>query len=133
MDRIRIHGGRELRGSVQVSGSKNASLPILAASLLMDGAVVLRNVPRLKDISVMLRLLRLLGMRVEQMPDNVIHVEARDKTLYQAPYDLVRQMRASFVVLGPLWARRGVGRVSYPGGCLLGHRPISWLLGLRRV
>lgn len=125
MDRIRIHGGRELRGSIQVSGSKNASLPILAATLLMDGPVELRNVPRLKDISVMLRLLRLLGMRVEQLPDNCIRVEAKDKTLYQAPYDLVRQMRASFVVLGPLWARRGVGRVSYPGGCLLGHRPVD--------
>ena len=125
MDRIRIHGGRELHGSVPVSGSKNASLPILAATLLIDGPVVLHNVPRLKDILVMIHLLRLLGVRFERQAGGELRAEAIDKTLYEAPYDLVCKMRASFVVLGPLWARRGVGRVSYPGGCLLGHRPVD--------
>ena len=125
MDRIRIRGGRELQGSVTVSGSKNASLPILAATLLLDGPVVLRNVPRLKDIAVMIHLLELLGVRVERDQNGDLLCEAVDKTVYEAPYDLVRKMRASFVVLGPLWARRGVGRVSYPGGCLLGHRPVD--------
>ena len=125
MDRIRIRGGRELSGEITVSGSKNASLPILAATLLVDGPVILRNVPRLKDIAVMTYLLERLGVRVERLPDGGLRVEAVDKTLYEAPYDLVRKMRGSFVVLGPLWARRGFGKVSYPGGCLLGHRPVD--------
>ncbi len=134
MDRIRIHGGCELNGSIHVSGSKNASLPILAATILLDEPVVLRNVPRLKDIDVMISLLERLGIRFEREADGTLLIEARDKTLYQAPYDLVRRMRGSFVVLGPLWARRGVGRVSYPGGCLLGHRPVDLhLKGLKAI
>jgi UDP-N-acetylglucosamine 1-carboxyvinyltransferase len=100
-------------------------LPIFAATLLVDGPVILHNVPRLKDIAVMKQMLELLGMRFEQLDNGAWRIEAKDKTLYEAPYDLVRKMRASFVVLGPLWARRGVGRVSYPGGCLLGHRPVD--------
>ncbi|MEM7198696.1 MAG: UDP-N-acetylglucosamine 1-carboxyvinyltransferase [Planctomycetota bacterium] len=125
MDRIRIRGGRELNGSVSVSGSKNAALPLLAATLLTDESVLLRNVPRLKDIEVMIDLLSRLGMRFEWESDGALRAHALDKTLYEAPYDLVRRMRASFVVLGPLWARRGLGRASYPGGCVLGHRPVD--------
>ena len=125
MDRIRIKGGRELRGDVRISGSKNAALPILAATLLVDGPVLLRNVPRLKDVDSMCRILERLGVRSERRPNGDLEVEAIDKTVYKAPYDLVRTMRASFVMLGPLWARRGVGEVSYPGGCVFGHRPVD--------
>ena len=132
MDRIRIRGGRGLGGSVRVSGSKNGALPILAATLLVDGPVLLRNVPRLTDVLNLLRILERLGVRHVWRDDNTLEVEARDKTLYIAPYDLVRTMRASFVVLGPLWARRGVASVSYPGGCVFGHRPVDLhLKGLR--
>ncbi len=134
MDRIRIRGGRELHGTIDVSGSKNSALPILAATILLDGPVLLRNVPRLKDIAVMIDLLQRLGVRMEWQPDGALRAEAIDKTFYEAPYDLVRRMRASFVVLGPLWARRGVARASYPGGCLLGHRPVDLhLKGLEAI
>ena len=125
MDRIRIHGGRALHGTVQASGSKNAALPILAATLLVDGEVVLQGVPQLRDIENMIRLLQRLGMRVERRDNGDLYCVAKDKTLYEAPYDLVSTMRASFVVLGPLWARRGMSQVSYPGGCVLGHRPVD--------
>jgi UDP-N-acetylglucosamine 1-carboxyvinyltransferase len=132
LDRIRIRGGRGLGGTVQVSGSKNGALPILAATLLIDGPVVLHNVPRLTDILNLLRILERLGVHHEWRGQNTLVVEARDKTLYQAPYDLVRTMRASFLVLGPLWARRGVAQVSYPGGCVFGHRPVDLhIKGLR--
>lgn len=125
MDRIRIRGGRGLRGSVRVSGSKNATLPIFAASLLVDGPILLRNVPRLTDVLNLLRIVERLGVQHQWHDDGTLEVEAKDKTLYTAPYDLVRTMRASFVVLGPLWARRGVAAVSYPGGCVFGHRPVD--------
>jgi UDP-N-acetylglucosamine 1-carboxyvinyltransferase len=132
VDRIRIRGGRGLKGSVRVSGSKNATLPILAAVLLIEGPVLLRNVPRLTDVDNMLRILGRLGVLWHWNEDGSLEVEARDKTLYLAPYDLVRTMRASFVLLGPLWARRGVGTISYPGGCVFGHRPVDLhLKGLR--
>jgi len=134
MDRIRIRGGCGLGGTVRTSGSKNAALPILAASLLIDGPTLLRNVPRLKDIDNMLRILQRLGVKHRWTDDGSLEVRAVDKTVYTAPYDLVRTMRASFVVLGPLWARRGVGSVSYPGGCVFGHRPVDLhLKGLRAI
>jgi len=125
VDRIRIKGGRELSGTVTISGSKNAALPILAATLMVDGPVLLRNVPRLKDIDNMCRILQRVGMNCHWTPTGELEVAAKDKTHYQAPYDLVRTMRASFVMLGPLWARRGLGEVSYPGGCVFGHRPVD--------
>ncbi len=125
MDRIRIRGGRGLRGAVRVSGSKNGALPILAAALLVDGPILLRNMPRLTDVENLLRILGKLGVVHHWGDDGTLELEAKDKTLYVAPYDLVRTMRASFVVLGPLWARRGVARVSYPGGCVFGHRPVD--------
>jgi len=125
LDRIRIRGGRGLSGAVRVSGSKNATLPILAAALLVDGPVLLHNVPRLTDVDNMLRIIDRLGVRHFWREDGALEIEAKDKTLYSAPYDLVRTMRASFVVLGPLWARRGIAAVSYPGGCVFGHRPVD--------
>jgi len=125
LDRIRIRGGRGLSGSVRVSGSKNGALPILAAILLIDGPVVLRNVPRLTDVLNLLRILERLGVQYTWTDESTLEIEAKDKTVYTAPYDLVRTMRASFVVLGPLWARRGVAQVSFPGGCVFGHRPVD--------
>ncbi|MBL9079999.1 MAG: UDP-N-acetylglucosamine 1-carboxyvinyltransferase [Planctomycetes bacterium] len=134
MDRIRIRGGRDLRGTVRVSGSKNGALPILAASLLVDGPIRLRNMPRLTDVENLLRILGRLGVVHQWHDDGSLELEAKDKTVYTAPYDLVRTMRASFVVLGPLWARRGVARVSYPGGCVFGHRPVDLhLKGFRDI
>lgn len=134
MDRIRIRGGRELSGTVSISGSKNSALPILAATLLVDGPVLLKNVPDLKDIDNMVRILARLGMRIQRTATGEMAIESRDKTIYQAPYDLIRTMRASFVVLGPLWARRGIGSVSYPGGCVFGHRPVDLhLKGLEKI
>jgi UDP-N-acetylglucosamine 1-carboxyvinyltransferase len=134
MDRIRIHGGRDLRGEVRISGSKNSSLPILAATLLVDGPVLLRNVPHLKDIGNMCRILQHLGVRNERQSDGSLLMEVIDHEPFCAPYDLVRTMRASFVCLGPLWARRGRARVSYPGGCVLGSRPVDLhLKGLRSI
>ena len=132
MDRIRIRGGRGLSGSVRVSGSKNGALPIMAASLLVDGVIVLHNVPRLTDVDNLLRILGRLGVRHLWRDDGALELEAVDKTVYTAPYDLVRTMRASFVVLGPLWARRQVASVSFPGGCVFGHRPVDLhMKGLR--
>ncbi|MBK8977446.1 MAG: UDP-N-acetylglucosamine 1-carboxyvinyltransferase [Planctomycetes bacterium] len=134
MDRIRIRGGRDLRGSVRVSGSKNASLPIMAAVLLCDGPVVLRNIPDLKDIETMRGILRHLGVENHRERDGSLYLEVTDARADCAPYDLVRQMRASFVVLGALWARRGRAKVSYPGGCVLGHRPVDLhIKGLRSL
>src|SRR5690606_300234 len=96
--------------------------------------IVLRNMPRLKDVENMLRILGKLGVVHSWREDGSLEMEAKDKTVYVAPYDLVRTMRASFVVLGPLWARRGVARVSYPGGCVFGHRPVDLhLKGLRDI
>ncbi len=125
MDRIRVKGGRELGGAIEVSGSKNAALPILAAAILVDGPIVLREVPHLTDIDNLLRILQLVGVRSFRRPNGDLELEAIDRSIHDAPYDLVRTMRASFVLLGPLWARRGLARVSYPGGCVIGHRPVD--------
>lgn len=134
MDRIRIRGGRSLSGTVPVSGSKNAALPILAATILCDGPVLLRNVPDLADIDTMLRILRYLGVRADRLANGDLHLEVVDHSRTEAPYELVRKMRASVVFLGPLWARRGEAHVSYPGGCVIGHRPIDLhIKGLRAV
>lgn len=135
MDRIRIKGGRQLHGDVRISGSKNATLPILAATILVDGPVLLRNVPQLKDVQQMCRILRGLGVECTPLDNGRdLAVEAVDKTRKKVPYDLVRTMRASFVTLGPLWARRGRGTLSYPGGCVFGHRPVNLHLeGLKAI
>jgi UDP-N-acetylglucosamine 1-carboxyvinyltransferase len=124
MDKILIEGGRPLRGRVCISGSKNAALPMLAASLLSDGWSRFENVPRLRDIDSILALLESLGAVVEAEGDRV-GVRAGGLSRFEAPYDLVRKMRASILVLGPLVARLGLARVSLPGGCAIGARPID--------
>src|SRR6186713_3188927 len=124
MDAIRIRGGKRLAGTVDVSGAKNAALPILSATLLSDGESLLRNVPALRDIDTMAAMLRFLGREcVVRAPE--VTVRAGSKVNPEAPYDLVRQMRASVLVLGPLLARYGRAKVSLPGGCAIGARPVD--------
>ena len=124
MDKIVVEGGRRLEGSVPISGAKNAALPILAASLLTDGTCRFTNVPDLQDIRSILQLLQSLGVRAERQADTVI-LNAASLASSEAPYDLVRKMRASILVLGPLLARLQHARVSLPGGCAIGARPIN--------
>ena len=124
MDAIRIRGGGPLRGTVRVSGAKNAALPILCATLLSDGESRLRNVPALRDIDTTAALLRFLGRNVVVRAPEVI-VGAGSNVRPEAPYELVKQMRASVLVLGPLLARFGRAKVSLPGGCAIGARPID--------
>src|SRR5437762_13593968 len=124
MDAIRIRGGTPLKGTVRISGAKNAALPILCATLLSDGASRLRNVPALRDIETTAALLRFLGRGVTVNAPEV-HVDAGSSVRPEAPYELVKQMRASVLVLGPLVARFGRANVSLPGGCQIGTRPVD--------
>src|SRR5688572_1707214 len=127
MDLIRIEGGARLKGEVRVSGAKNAALPILASAILTGGTSTYRNVPALADVRTMGRLLGLLGATVEHSDreGHVVKVGAGKLTTHHAPYELVKTMRASVLVLGPLVARHGQARVSLPGGCAIGARPID--------
>ncbi len=133
MDKIIVQGGKRLEGRVTVSGAKNAALPILASALLCDGPNTFTNVPNLRDIRSTLDLLKHLGARCE-MQDGRVVVDAGGLHNDEAPYDLVRKMRASILVLGPLVARLKRARVSLPGGCAIGARPINLhLRGLARL
>ena len=124
MDKIIIEGGRRLAGEVRISGAKNAALPILISSLLADGPNTYYNVPDLQDIESTKLLLSNLGGRIEAEADRVI-IDTSGLSTYEAPYDVVRKMRASILVLGPLVARLKKARVSLPGGCAIGARPIN--------
>ncbi|HMV48704.1 MAG TPA: UDP-N-acetylglucosamine 1-carboxyvinyltransferase [Blastocatellia bacterium] len=134
MDKFRIVGGKALRGTVQISGAKNSALPCLAASLLTSGTVTLKNVPYVRDLITMRRLLEDLGATV-LVPELWTHrINAGTVENYEAPYELVKTMRASVLVLGPLVARFGEARVSLPGGCAIGQRPIDLhLLALEKL
>ena len=133
MDKIIIQGGRTLKGEVRISGAKNAALPILVSSLLTDGWNTYSNVPDLKDIQSTKLLLSNLGARIETDGD-IIRIDAGGVCNHEAPYDLVRKMRASILVLGPLVARLKKARISLPGGCAIGARPINLhLKGLERL
>jgi UDP-N-acetylglucosamine 1-carboxyvinyltransferase len=127
MDRIIVQGGCRLSGEVAISGSKNATLALMAAALLVDGETVLSNAPRLRDVDAMLELLRALGARADWDAEDphTLRIDSSPVTDPEAPYDLVRKMRASFLVLGPLLARFGTARVSEPGGCAIGVRPVD--------
>ena len=124
MDRFVIHGGAPLEGTIAASGSKNSALPALAACLLTAEPVTLRRVPQVRDIRTMLDLIRHIGAEVS-VEDGTITIQARELPCPEAPYDLVKTMRASSLVLGPLAARCGAARVSLPGGCAIGARPIN--------
>ncbi len=124
MDKLAIQGGIPLRGEVRVSGAKNAALPLMCAALLSESPLRLGNVPRLRDVSTMLQLLAQMGVAAERDGDAVL-LDARRLERPLAPYELVKTMRASILVLGPLVARRGAARVSLPGGCAIGLRPVD--------
>ena len=125
MDAFVIEGGKRLKGTVRVNGSKNAALPIMAAALLAEGPITLRDVPDLSDINNMCRLLGELGCTVSRQDDGSLKLEVIDEMNSHARYDIVRTMRASICVLGPLLAKRGKVTVSMPGGCAIGERPID--------
>ena len=125
MDSMVVTGGRPLKGRVRVSGAKNAALPLMAAAILADGPMRLRNVPDLADIRTMTRLLGELGVRVQHEPNGDMVLETVNEEPVRAPYDIMKTMRAGICVLGPLVAKRGRAEVSLPGGCVIGDRPVN--------
>ena len=125
MDKLLIRGGRALHGEVLVSGAKNAALPELCAALLTADPVTLLNVPRLQDVSTMLKLIRNMGVAAERADDGTVRIDASALSTPEAPYELVKTMRASVLALGPLLARFGEATVSLPGGCAIGSRPVD--------
>jgi UDP-N-acetylglucosamine 1-carboxyvinyltransferase len=135
MDKLLIHGGRRLSGEVRISGAKNAALPILCAGLLVPGTLELDNVPHLQDVGTTLKLLERMGVRTARDAQaGTVSLDASDVTSTEAAYDLVKTMRASILVLGPLVARFGEARVSLPGGCAIGQRPVDQhIKGLRAL
>lgn len=126
MDKIIIEGGRPLEGEIKISGAKNGALPIIAATLLCPGTHIIHNVPELRDIRTILQLLETLGASWQRVGDNTLEINSDNVTEFEASYDLVKTMRASVLVLGPLLARLGRARVSLPGGCAIGARPIDF-------
>lgn len=125
MEKLLIKGGNRLSGEVKISGAKNSALPILAAGLLADKPVKITNVPDLNDINTMLELIRRMGVEVKVDEQFAVEIDARTIQSYQAPYELVKTMRASILVLGPLLAHFGEAEVSLPGGCAIGSRPVD--------
>ena len=125
MDKLLIRGGRRLQGEITMSGAKNAALPELCACLLTAEPVTLRNVPRLQDVATMLKLIRNMGVQAERAEDGLLHLNAGSLHTPEAPYELVKTMRASVLALGPLLARFGHAKVSLPGGCAIGSRPVD--------
>ena len=125
MDKFKIQGGQTLSGEINISGSKNAALPIMAASIMFDERVILDRIPHLQDVSTMIRLLADMGVSVNLTDNNKLELDASNINNYLAPYNLVKTMRASILVLGPLLAKYGEARVSLPGGCAIGARPVN--------
>jgi len=125
VDYFQINGGKRLRGTIEVGGAKNAALPIMAATILCEGEVVLHDVPDLADVRTMEHLLNQLGVATAREPGGTIRFKVQDEMNHHADYNLVRQMRASVCVMGPLLAKRKTSRVSLPGGCAIGDRPIN--------
>lgn len=133
MDKILIEGGNRLEGRIEVSGAKNAALPLLASAVLADGKVTFENVPHLRDVTTMLKVLDALGVKHHE-DEKGLHIDATTLDGCEAPYELVKTMRASILVLGPLLARMGKAKVSLPGGCAIGARPINLhLMGLEKM
>ncbi len=125
MDKLIITGGKPLFGEIYISGSKNSALPILAATLLCEEPVILGNLPHLHDITTMIELLGCMGVRVSVDEKMRVEVDAKEMGSFTAPYDLVKTMRASILVLGPMLGRFGRAQVSFPGGCAIGSRPVD--------
>lgn len=132
MQLFEIVGGNRLKGTVEIGGAKNAALPIMAASILVEGETVLRNVPDLADVQLMQTLLTRLGVKSERDASGALHLRVEDEMNAHAEYELVSKMRASVCVMGPLLAKRRRAQVSMPGGCNIGNRPIDLhILGLQ--
>ncbi|HCI70968.1 MAG TPA: UDP-N-acetylglucosamine 1-carboxyvinyltransferase, partial [Balneola sp.] len=126
MDKFIIEGGTPLNGTIKISGSKNAALPIIAASLLGDSETTITNIPRLQDIYTFNNVLRVVGAKVDfQDKKNTLIIDPTNVSHLEAPYDLVRKMRASFYMLGALVGKHGYAKVSLPGGCAWGPRPVD--------
>lgn len=126
MGKIVIKGGYPLHGVAIVSGSKNAALPILVASLLMDGETTLESIPRLTDVTTMIRMLRAVGVKAEMTNHNRVHISVSGRDFkHVAPYELITKMRASFLIIGPILARTGFAKIPLPGGCAIGLRPVD--------
>lgn len=125
MEKLVIHGGNRLEGTVKISGAKNAVLPIIAASLLGQSPSLLEEVPDLEDVRTISKVLCQLGVQVENKGNDVLYIDSTKITSCEAPYELVRKMRASFLIMGPLLARCGHAKISLPGGCAIGTRPID--------
>jgi UDP-N-acetylglucosamine 1-carboxyvinyltransferase len=125
LEKLVINGGNKLFGEVRISGAKNSALPILSAVLLAEGEYLLKNVPQLRDISTMFKVLDSLGVTAKQIDNDVTVINTENPELFTADYELVRTMRASVLVLGPLLAKRGAAKVSLPGGCAIGERPVD--------
>jgi len=125
LDKLVIEGGYQLNGEVRISGAKNAALPIICAALLAETPLKLSSVPNLKDVNTTYTLLKHMGVKVELTADNCVTLDASHVTSQEAPYEMVKTMRASILVLGPLLARFGHARVSLPGGCAIGSRPVD--------
>jgi UDP-N-acetylglucosamine 1-carboxyvinyltransferase len=134
LEKFIIEGGHRLKGEVTAAGSKNSALPIMAATILADGPCSLNNVPRLRDVDVLAKIMQVLGVSVERDAAGRITTKVVNEDASTAPYELVSMMRASFCVLGPLLAKRGYAKVSLPGGCAFGDRPVDLhLKGLRAL
>jgi UDP-N-acetylglucosamine 1-carboxyvinyltransferase len=134
MDKLLIRGGRPLRGEVRISGAKNAALPELCAALLTPETVTLQNIPRLQDVATMLKLIRNMGATAEFSPEGTVRIESSELHFPEAPYEMVKTMRASVLALGPLLARFGEATVSLPGGCAIGARPVDQhIKGLQKM
>jgi UDP-N-acetylglucosamine 1-carboxyvinyltransferase len=134
MDKLLISGGERLSGEIRISGAKNSALPILAATLLSDAPVMVSNIPHLHDITTMFELLGCLGVTVIMNEKMKVEIDSTTLKNHTAPYDLVKRMRASILVLGPMLAKHGLARVSFPGGCAIGSRPIDLhLSGLKHM
>jgi UDP-N-acetylglucosamine 1-carboxyvinyltransferase len=126
LDRIYVIGGNRLHGEVRISGSKNGTLAIMAGALLAKGPTILENVPRIGDVRTMIEMLQQLGVRAREIEPNTVEIDATDIKANEAPYDLVKKMRASFCVAGPLLGRLGYAKVPMPGGCDIGARPVDF-------
>jgi UDP-N-acetylglucosamine 1-carboxyvinyltransferase len=134
MDKLLIRGGRRLSGEVRISGAKNAALPELCAALLTPDPMTLQNIPRLQDVATMLKLIRNMGATAEFSPDGTVVIESNNLHFPEAPYEMVKTMRAAVLALGPLLARFGEATVSLPGGCAIGARPVDQhIKGLQKM
>jgi UDP-N-acetylglucosamine 1-carboxyvinyltransferase len=125
MDKIAIIGGNKLEGEVEISGAKNSVLSLMAGAILADSPCILHNVPHLHDVETMAQVLKTLGIKIQRYNEHTLMIDPTHLKSHEAPYDLVRKMRASIYVLGALIAKLGKARVSLPGGCAIGLRPVN--------